>query len=132
MMTWTSALFLAVEKHGGEGRILTGRWFGTASEDESMLAGRLSDTDGRIDIDAADDDDDGATDIEMLASPLIIWLDVVSMPLRCLSLQAEQTRWPMGKMLPFFMWFPNDILVSFFSSVIEKHPSVSGSTILRS
>ena len=80
-----------------------------------MLAGRLSDTDGRIDIDA--DDDDGATDIEMLASPLIIGLDVVSMPLRCLSLQAEQTRWPMGKMLPFFMWFPNDILVSFFTQL---------------
>jgi hypothetical protein len=39
----------------------------------------------------------------------------VSIPFKCLSLQKPQTRRPIGKMLPFFMWFSRDILTK------EKH-----------
>ena len=114
-MTCTSVLFLAVEKQGGDGLILTGRWFWTTSDDESMPAGRLSETEGRIDIDAdvdvdvADVDADD-TDIDTVVSPLMIWLEAASMPLRCLSLQATHTKWPIGRMVPFLMWFSKEIL----------------------
>ncbi len=37
MITWTSVLFLAAEKHGGEGRILTGKWWTSNDDERSRL-----------------------------------------------------------------------------------------------
>jgi hypothetical protein len=44
----------------------------------------------------------------------------VSIPFKCLSLQKPQTRRPMGKMLPFFMWFSRDILTKENTFIFNK------------
>jgi hypothetical protein len=45
----------------------------------------------------------------------------VSIPFKCLSLQKPQTRRPMGKMLPFFMWFSRDILTKEITFILKKY-----------